>query len=271
MNEFLFKPDAPRALEKTLALLQEVWPNDKSLTLAYLRWLYLENPAGKAIGFQATNDEGELVGHYVVIPMFARFGANEPKVFGALSLHTAVSAKARGLGLFTKLARATFDEAERRGCRFIAGVANANSVRGFEKMGFKNYGSLDAKIGFLAPKRASVPAGGFRRDWDEESISWRLNNPSASYRVDSKTGLIFRRWRGLFDVLLGEAGPAKRVAHLAPIVFIGRRADLAFPRYRFFDIPKKLRPSPLHLIYLSLGNLPDPGEPVWNAMDFDAF
>ena len=88
------------------------------------------NPAGTVVGFDAWDDV-TLAAHYVCVPArVLRWG----DAFGRalLSLNTATRPAYQGKGLFTKLAAATYEGAERpKGFECVYGVANANSTPGF--------------------------------------------------------------------------------------------------------------------------------------------
>ena len=126
-------------------LLRLVFPSAVHFTENYLDWEYNQNPAGKAVGFNAYHDH-ELAGHYVTLPLRARlFGSD---VSGLLSLNTATHPNHQGNGLFTKLAEHTYARARDLRFEFVIGVANANSTHGFvNKLGFQLVGRLSAKVG----------------------------------------------------------------------------------------------------------------------------
>ena len=103
-------------IEKTHSLLKLVWPSAGHITPEYLTWQYINNPLGKAYGYNAI-DNNKIIGHYVAIPIEANiFGKKES---GLLSLNTAVHPDYRGRQLFKKLAQVTFDKAKKDGKTFI--------------------------------------------------------------------------------------------------------------------------------------------------------
>jgi GNAT superfamily N-acetyltransferase len=265
-------------IDDIAALLRAVFPKAFWLTPRYLRWLYLGNPEGSAVGFNAHDESGRLVGHYAVVPMRAVFRAGGEPIHGALSLNSAVSEAARGRGLFVRLAELTYERTREAGGRFILGVGNANSTHGLVKsLGFTYYGPLDAKVGIGNPEPAAARSvSGFARHWDERSLAWRLDNPEAPSFVHDR--VLFRSYRGLnvvlkWDNALALPASVRRKRPLAPLVYVGRRPDLRFPRLRFVDIPHRLRPSPLNLTIKPLDEtLPRLTDDVLlDALDFDAF
>lgn len=280
MSRIDYIPIAPDGsdIDSIAALLHEVFRGQSYMTPRFLRWLYRENPDGQAIGFNAHGESGRLVGHYAVIPMRAVFRAGEEPGVGSLSLNTAVAEEARGRGLFVELAERTYQRARESGSGFILGVGNANSTHGLVKrLGFTSYGPLDARIGVGLPEPSGAPvASCFARFWDERSLAWRLRNPEAPSYVHDR--LIYRSYRGWNAVLKWDntlACPASvtRKSPRIPMVYIGRRPDLRFSKLRFFDIPHRLRPSPLNLTFRSLDQARPrvPDDILLDALDFDAF
>src|SRR5258708_2073413 len=123
-------------------LLSSVFPDTKKYTPQFLDWQYNQNPSGKVVGYDAFLN-GELVGHYVTIPVLYSF--NNENIKGLLSLNTATHPSHQGKGLFTKLAQRTFDFAQGQGFKFVIGVANQNSSHGFiNKLGFTLVAPLEA-------------------------------------------------------------------------------------------------------------------------------
>jgi len=164
-------------------LLCSVFPNATTLSKASLQWHYADNPNGRAVGFNAVSEDGELAAHYVCLPILARIDGVTNK--GLLSMNTATHPKHQGKGLFVELARRTFDYARDAGYDFVVGAANQNSTHGFvKKLGFQLVTPLDAKIGVGAiSSKANVDAPAFERIWDQASIAWRLSNPVVRYGV----------------------------------------------------------------------------------------
>jgi hypothetical protein len=196
-------------LERTRALLHAVFGADRYRQLDYLDWLYSRSPEGRQIECNEDDSEGRI-GHYVVVPQtYHRSGAEQAM---ALSCNTAVSPRAQGRGLFTKLADATYRAgSESRGVQAIIGVANANSTPGFlGKLRFTLLGPLPVVLGVrLWPRTGNVeshdvtpdfvrgevfarvvrsldlaaPAAGWEQKWTPEKLSWRLTSPVGRYRL----------------------------------------------------------------------------------------
>ena len=57
---------SPKGIQEITALLQKFWPDVPELNLEYIDWTYNQNPAGKAVGYNAY-DGDRLAGHYVTL------------------------------------------------------------------------------------------------------------------------------------------------------------------------------------------------------------
>ena len=151
-------------------------------------WLYANNPAGKAIGFNAF-DGKRLVAHYVCIP--SSINLNGSSVKAILSLNTATHPSYQGKGLFTKLAEMTYAAATELDYAAVYGVANANSTPGFiRKLGFQLIGPLMAKLGIgsLNVDFSRLESIQFYRLWNEADLSWRASNPINPIKCDMHRG-----------------------------------------------------------------------------------
>jgi GNAT superfamily N-acetyltransferase len=273
-------------LELLSTLLKQVFQDDK-FSVAYLNWLYAENPAGPVIGVNAWSGES-LAGHYAVIPIWARRPDRE--VYrAALSLNTAVHGDHQRRGLFTQLAEETYRLARRAGVSEVVGVANASSTPGFVgQLGFRNLGPLEASILWRRPRFSSRPSSGssWVRVWDRDSLAWRLRNPAGRYSVEMGDGrgaiLAHTGYPGIRAVLrLQDAeewsdldASVDRVRYRGIRLWMGRSPDIERPALGGFSLPLRLRPSPLNLIFRPLED--DPEEPPrdrfhFEAIDFDAY
>lgn len=193
------------ALQATAELLDAVFGEAHLASTRYLDWLYRENPAGPVIATDLEDSEG-LSAHYAVIPVeLSLAGRASP---AALSLNTAVHERARGGGVFTRLAEDTYGTARDRGIAGIVGVANANSTPGFlRRLEFTHVGSLRAAIiprvpgtgrrittTVLDPAAPSTDAAVERLTaafeltdadsavrWASDALRWRLETPRGPY------------------------------------------------------------------------------------------
>jgi GNAT superfamily N-acetyltransferase len=278
MNEvFTFsktKTDAV-AINNYVSLLKTVYPRKKSLTVAYLTWLYEKNPNGAVIGYDAYFEE-TLVAHYVTIPVLYYINGKETK--GLLSLNTVTHPLYRGKKLFQALAKKVFDYATQSGFHFIIGVANNNSAPVFLNiLGFKLIAPLTVRVGL------GIPVLDFNKEYvlkagrSNDIVEWRLSNPSNKYKQSN----------GFFIASSGIPG----VAVLFSKKTIEVNLNLARKKFSLvnmmigleklsswkgvsFTLPDFLKPSPLLLIFKPLTDeLPAIAKEdvLFEAFDFDAF
>lgn len=276
--------DELRAIE---GLFRRVWPQAKHMDLEYLRWLYVQNPAGPAIGFNAWAGD-TLAAHYVVIPCGVMWKGVPVKA--ALSLNTATHPDHRGRGLFVRLATLTYETAAAQGYHHVFGVGNSQSTHGLvKKLGFQLVGRLEARLSVLLPRyqRESDYRPVWERLWEPSDFHWRLTNPRARYGwmraqetivVLAHTG----RWgiQAVLTVICDEAGKAivfqdlRPVYGFKPLIWLGLSRKVRFPNAVSFNLPQALRPSPLNLVFLPLAAgcvAPKPEEVEFSTIDFDAF
>ncbi|MBV6320426.1 GNAT family N-acetyltransferase [Duganella violaceipulchra] len=280
------RTDAP-ALAQYGALFAACFPGASKFTPAYLQWLYAANPDGAAVGYDAW-DGDTLAAHYVCIPVRVRLEGQQARML--LSLNTATHPAYQGQGLFTKLAQQTFDAGRAAGYDGVYGVANANSTPGFiRKLGFQLVRPLEARVGVgpvghAAPARAPAPA--FERLWSAASLAWRCANPDNPVQA--------RRHRRRWQFHAAAVGPARAYAELeldpgldagaapggaagawSPLrLYIGLLPDEQRSFVGYPSIPRRLRPSPLNLIYRSLSGRVaalDPARIHFTFLDFDAY
>ena len=251
---------------------------------AYLRWLYVDNPAGTVIGVNAWADD-RIAAHYAVLPIQAASADGPHRA--ALSLNTATDPAHQGRALFTRLAEATFALAKEEGVREILGIANASSTPGFvRKLGFRDCGPLEARLLWRRPGlRAAESEASWQRVWDADSLAWRARNPQVRYTVEVGAGLRFimgpTGWPGIRAVLRMEAAdtatplPDLQPAAWGPFrLWLGRSSRIALPRAGSLSIPMRLRPSPLKGIHLPLAEnvtSPDPERIHFEAFDGEAY
>jgi GNAT superfamily N-acetyltransferase len=246
-----------RELHEVAALLTRVFPKAVGgIDEHYLRWLYLDNPCGPAVGFNAWDNQ-RLAAHYVCLPWAAHLRGERASCL--LSLNTATHPDYQGRGLFTKLAKATYQDAAAR-YDFVYGVANQNSTTGFtHKLGFTLAASVGATIGFRPAWRDTGESIALRFDRSNAFLQWRLKNPTKRYA--------FRRLAGHRALILAETSlPATHCVTTVDAAGIAlpleeRRRGRPFSlviglqppvRCLGFAIPRALRPSPLNFILKDL-------------------
>jgi GNAT superfamily N-acetyltransferase len=289
-NELRF---APVSLDgATLARYGELFtacfPMTDKFTPRYLEWLYVSNPDGRAVGYDAW-DGDKLAAHYVCIP--ARAWVEGLDVPVLLSLNTATHPDYQGKGLFTKLAAMTFEAGAAQGFDGVYGVANANSTPGFvRKLGFQLVRPLEARVGLGSlrhgPKAASS-ALSFERSWSADALRWRCANPHNPVFMHNGGGKLRFHAAASGHKLPAyaelDAGginlTAQQAAQAAPMLsplrlFIGLAPDASSSYWNYASIPMRLRPSPLNLIYRSFAprvTALDPARIAFSFLDFDAY
>jgi GNAT superfamily N-acetyltransferase len=275
----------PQSILRYVELFSVCFPNTKKFTIEYLLWLYKSNPDGTAIGFDAW-DGDFLAAHYVVIPSAARiFGASVPVV---LSLNTATHPKYQGKGLFTQLAELTYAEAARMGFCGVYGVANSNSTPGFvRKLGFTLIDKLDAKVGIgsiMNSNTAAMLDVQFELIRSVENISWRCSNPNNRIfrRLnDGKCEFLTSTFNNILTVraeIFSKNAPELNCDEdklFSPFnLFLGFIPTRLLSKNIYLNIPDRLKPSPLNLIYKPIGKddrIFKSGAIVFNFLDFDAY
>ncbi|PKM87472.1 MAG: hypothetical protein CVU87_09530 [Firmicutes bacterium HGW-Firmicutes-12] len=108
----------------------------------YLQWEYSKNPHGNVIGNVARNSAGELVAQYLIMPKDVWYNGRVYK--GSHSLNTLTHPDYNGQGIFTSLARKTYQDGIKQGVIFTYATPNPNSYYGFsKKLEFVSLGNLD--------------------------------------------------------------------------------------------------------------------------------
>lgn len=242
-----FKPVQKSSVD-CLVKLFEICFDDGKLTKKYLNWLYYENPNGHVIGYNAYHGD-DLIAHYGLVP-----GSFDKDHQFLLSANTATHPDFMGRGLFTKLAKMTYDQASLEGYEEIIGVANKNSISVFtKKLNFRRINGVNL---FLSNSFSLKFSGTFIKEINYTShIEWRMKNPSNKYfyALSAGSSLIFCEYKG-FKVLLGsckdtnliEKLPQKNIPGLFLVPLLGIK-----PPFLSFKIPGKLLPSPWHFIVRS--------------------
>lgn len=273
-----------QSLERYQILFKNCFPNASQFSVPMLDWLYAKNPDGAVIGFDAWEGD-ELVAHYACIPTQVKIDGVIQKAL--LSLNTATHPAYQGKGLFTTLAQMTYDTAVSKGFCGVYGVANANSTPGFiKKLGFQLVEPLQAMIGvgrlninFDAIARETQ----FERVWTSESLKWRCANPSNRiYHHASKNHNAFyaRTHQPLLSAY-AELSPnqvcvmqSDQRALFGARLYLGLVPHQACRFSSYINIPTRLKPSPLNLIYRHLSSSPHhlvAGSIHFSFLDFDAY
>ncbi len=246
-------------------LFLSVFPKFK-VNIEYLNWLYLENPLGSFVGFDAM-ENGKVVAHYACIP--TRIEGHSQ--LSLLALNTATDKSYQGRGLLKVIANATYSRYQNIFSNVI-GVANAQAVGALTRhLGFKHLGNLDLRFGkFDRGYRG-------RRIYTYEELEWRAKNPIRPLKVSYLSK----------DLALTSVHPFSRLMAIKCIVPLSNdssiskfmrdpiRLGITLDWRRQFKplvyLPSRFKPSPLSLVYRPL--LEDKSEHLtsWTFPDFDAF
>lgn len=261
-NGLTIKPIRHSAIAEYSELLSKSFQGFQP-TIAYLNWLYFENPRGSVLGYDAYDGE-TLVAHYACIPI----KVNTFRQNSLLSLNTATRPDYQGRGLFGVLANKTFESASSTFANVI-GVANARSVSGFVKhLGFSALGNLDLRMGRLSRQIDGC------RVFSDDDLDWRSKCPERPLSVESLGS----------GVSLVTTKPYKLGPHLKAIVFkegvlakdshrtkIGVTLDWRMGTKPVLKLPTRLKPSPLVLIFKPLLESDSSLLTSFSFPDFDAF
>lgn len=265
------------------ALFRACFPSSNKFSPQVLKWLYEDNPEGKAVGFDAL-EGGRPVAHYVCVPTKIRIDG--AVVSSLLSLNTATHPQYQGRGLFSKLAALTYQAAADRGFSCVYGVANSNSTPGFvRKLGFQLVQPLEAKIGvgnLGINFEHLLQNAQFERIWTPDSLKWRCSSP-----VNPVTAFDLADCRGFYARALGRALPAytelthaasSYVENIRPVtplrLYLGLVPKGSGKFSAYADIPTVLRPSPLNLIFRPLAShmpMLEADHIHFSFLDFDAY
>ena len=277
--KFFFGKNTDQELKKIGLLLTKVFK--KKFELNYLKWLYSDNPHGKAITFNISKNEN-IVGHYAVIP--SEICINNKIYKAALSLNTAVDDNFRGKGFFKIMAKKTFEKCVKKKIKFIFDVSNNQSTKLFIRdFNFKNFGELNVMFGVGKINQNSNKIK-FKVNWDNKSFNWRLSNPRTKYTIDhnKKNKIdIYKKLYRIINVHMGEfkKKSTSKLKNNNNFNFLNLYVGLGGGNLKnlfSFNLPKTLKPSPLNFILKDLSsnnnNLKLKRKNIFfQLLDFDAF
>jgi len=266
-------------------LLQMCFPGATHLNKDNIKWQYIDNPAGKLVGYNAYSGN-TLAAHYACIP--TEVVLHGQRTLALLSLNTATHPDYQGNGLFKKLARKTFTLAESLDFSCVIGVANQNSTHGFVKsMDFQLVAPLEAKIGFSdlnVDWGTCADKADFYCHWNRDSIDWRQRTPKKNMQcfIKSPNRVYGSAKIGIPGVQVSNpiyfpdgdspTEPTRGPASLKLFLGLFPKDTVSFRGY--FDIPEFIKPSPLNLIYKALKSpiaSLDPDKILFGFQDFDAY
>ncbi len=277
-------------LRATSEFLHREFGADKFDDPRYLRWCYETGPEGAAIQGIVDDDHGRLA-TYALVPQRWRNGDEVARL--GITVDACVRSGAQRSGVFRALAADVFERSGNAGLEGTLTIANANSTPVFiEKLGMVAVGGLPVRatvpvrrgpdvtqvaadetaLAAMAEDAQARTTTGWVRDWDIDSLRWRLASPVNDYVIHRAAELWCISTRSAFAhvpvavvlSLIPRAGrrdvDAARVIgavgrhHRAPMVIhAGRHADVRIPGVA---VPRRLLPSPLNLLVRGFGERP---------------
>jgi hypothetical protein len=291
--------------ELNTALLSAELPNPRLVDTAYIRWLYDENPYGPAVQRNA-DDAGERVAHYGMIPQryrgvdgvvpagfslnaVVRSGSQRKGWFRQLGDEVYELASERGWLFATGVCndKSIGTVLKYLGWKTPGPMPVRVCLPGLLARGVENHRVDDAffagPFARLAAGLDASPVRAWTNSYTPEYLRWRLATPHSSFVVHASEELVGvstadRRLGVRAAVILkllprdGRSGPLRAEPivsaacrfHRAPYaVYAGFNAHVTV---RGFRPPRRLQPSPLHLILRSLS--PDIDQ---DALSVDTF
>lgn len=284
-TDIIFKKSSVDFLSNYVDFYRICFPNATHLSIAYLQWLYKDNPSGEFIGADAYSGN-EVIGQVVAVP--SDYFLNGRLVRGLLAVNVAVHPKFQGRHLFKQLGLKMCEYGAEDGYEFVIGVANAAATPGWTRqMGFQLVQPLDARIGLGdidINLDASTKLEQFKRVWSDQSLGWRIANPNNPISI-RRTGDRLQCFAAAKGVLLpvyaelpGQCQSNMAIdalGFLSPSrLFLGLVPYGACKFRSYVSIPQRFRPSPLNFIYRSLTKRVEKLDKdciSFSFLDFDAY
>ena len=155
-----FRVTDSEELRLSQMLMELAWGTCDYATADFIRWQYVANPDGHALGVLARPEgaAGELACQYVTIPSRLWCPLRKARVASLLSVNTATHPNHRKRGLFVQAANQTFAQARFSGFDSVYGFPNDASRPGFLKLGFSAVEPLQLFISISRPAAAVARA-----------------------------------------------------------------------------------------------------------------
>lgn len=266
-------------MQQLVNLQNKVYAGKHVFTSDTFKHWYLDNPNGEVVSFNAFYED-VIVAHYALVPV--QMCVDNKIVDGLLSMATVTDPEHQGKGLFKLLAKETFEYSKSCGYKFVIGVANANSYPGFIKyFNFVDLGKLDVLIGI----NNSIKADGFKTysmHWSDKALSWRIaRREYLSYRNNIYGSIGFGPFKKLWGIKtfmgcftedkIKAIGLKERNVFGNLKLYIGIGSNAKSKGY--VPVPKFIKRSPFHLIFLDMSNgeLPEinKGNIFFQLIDYD--
>lgn len=217
--EFLIEKNDCSNIEELINLSKTYYHEGDIINKEYLTWQYLRNPTGKPfLIISRETSTNEMAGQYLVIPI--KFKVLKEFILGSLSLNTLTSPKFQGKGLFTKMAKATYEDCTKSNAYFTIGFPNPQSYPGFvRKLDFQHLGDIPllikplkyGKFVFSFFKKNKKKHGGnininphydkcikfldFNDTKNEDKYNDFWNSVSKQYKISTCKDYAFLKWR----------------------------------------------------------------------------
>ena len=218
-HEFLIEKNDCTNIKELINLSKTYYKEGDIIKKEYLTWQYLKNPIGRPFLFISRETiTNELAGQYLVIPL--KYNIFKGSFLGSLSLNTLTSPKFQGKGLFTKMAKATYEDCTKSNAYFTIGFPNPQSYPGFiRKLDFQHLGDIPllikplkyGKIVFSFFKKNKKKHGGnininphydkcikfldFNDTKNENKYNDFWNSVSKQYKISTCKDYTFLKWR----------------------------------------------------------------------------
>ena len=204
-------------INELISLTKTYYSEGDVIDRDYLQWQYHKNPSGKPYLFTSREQVSqELAGQYLVIPI--KFNVLNKERLGTLSLNTLTSPKYQGKGLFTRMAKVTYESCYKNNALLTIGFPNPNSYPGFvRKLDFTHLGDIpllikplryfNLVISFLKKNRKkhggdiilkkiernNIKEFDFNKDLDKYNKFW--NKIKEQYTISTNKNYEFINWR----------------------------------------------------------------------------
>tara|TARA_B100001057_G_scaffold68788_2_gene62571 strand:+ start:88 stop:924 length:837 start_codon:yes stop_codon:yes gene_type:complete len=254
---------------------------DYDKNIAYLKWLYSENPKGNFIGIDAF-DGYKLVGQIGGIPLNFKFFNNPIKTL--ISINICIDERYRGSRIFFNLARILEKHLIENEFELLIGVGNKIATPAWiRSIKLKYLCPLKTFFGFYDFSKSTPLMENYNLyvEWTNELIKWRSLNPYNNTKIfnyknkkliSAKTKIpLVNVYSPLpFEIKNKIIKNVNNDFNLK--VFVGLSNEIN-QNFLFRKIPNIFKPSPLNFLYKFLNkeyNL-DQSEIFISFLDFDAF
>jgi hypothetical protein len=132
------------------------------------------------------------------------------------------------------------------------------------------------------PYTNDLSAFTYYKEWSPKALEWRLKNPVNQYGVATGQNIVvssatayplIKATIGTFDKNKYAAEPRQSLVSLLNL-WVGANRNITSKTNFYFNIPNRLRPAPLYLIFKALNSSIGPlnfDDVYFQALDFDAY